>query len=173
MRILFSAIILLLSAVVFSAQGQVDSAPGALQAVVLIDGTQSVRMKDVVASSRSRRGVTANKQYFIFEGPKAAVRIKTATPVFQFELDPAFADEVYLFRFDVRSDRREIRVARGFGGLAEMSLPKDHIIPTKLEVVGDGPNSTKRYQLKPTMPLRPGEYCLSRNLSVCFDFAVE
>jgi hypothetical protein len=173
MRILCSAILLLLSATVFSAQRQVDAPPGEMQAVLIIDGTQSLRMKDVAASSRSRWGLTASKQYFIFEGPKAVIRSKTSMPVFQFELDPAFADAVYLFRFDMHSDRREVRVAKGLGGLAELSLPKDHIIPTKLEMIGDGQNSTKRYQIKPTMPLPPGEYCLSGNISVCFDFGVD
>ena len=171
MRMLFSAIILLLSATVFPASCQVD-AP-AMQAVLLIDGTQSVRMREVVASRKSRMGLGTSKQYFIFEGPKAAIRLRTATPVFQFELDPALADAVYLFRLDTHSDRREIRVAKGLGGLAEMSVPKDHIVPTHLEVIGDGQNSTKRYQIKPTVRLRPGEYCLSRDISICFDFGVD
>ena len=172
MRMLFSAIILLLSATFFPASCQVDAA-GAMQAVLLVDGTQSVRMREVVASTKSRRGLATNKQYFMFEGPKAAIRLRTATPVFQFELDPALADAVYLFRLDTQSDRREIRVAKGSGGLAELSLPKDHIIPTQLEMLGDGQNSTKRYQIKPTVRLKPGEYCLSQDISVCFDFGID
>src|SRR6267378_4247191 len=155
MRILVPAILMLLIPAVRSAQRQVD-APADLQAVLLIEGTHSVQMREIIASRKSRSGVTAAKQYFIFTGPKAAIRTKTLTPMFQFDADPAYDDPVYLFRVDMRSDRREIRVAKGYGGLAELSIPKDHIIPTRLEEVGDGQNSTKRYRMKPTMPLRPG-----------------
>ncbi|PYS62089.1 MAG: hypothetical protein DMF76_09595 [Acidobacteria bacterium] len=172
MRMLLPAVPILLLVNVLSAQCQID-APGDIRAVLLIEGTQSVQMRESIASRKGRSGVTASKQYFIFGGPKAAVRTRTVTPVFQFDADPAFDDPVYLFRVDMRSDRREIRVAKGYGGLAELSIPKDHIIPTRLEEIGDGQNSTKRYRMKPTMPLRPGEYCLSRNISVCFDFGVD
>ena len=141
--------------------------------MLLVEGTQSVQMKESIASRKGRSGVTAGKQYFIFGGPKAAIRTKTLTPVLQFDADPAFDDPVYLFRLDMRSDSREIRVAKGHGGLAELSIPKDHIIPTRLEEIGVGQNPTKRYRIKPTTPLRPGEYCLSRNISVCFDFGID
>src|SRR5207302_10740941 len=103
-------------------------------------------------------GLTASKQYFIFGGPKADVRTRTVTPVFQFDADPAFDDPVYLFRVDRRSDRREIRVAKGYGGLAELSIPKDHIIPTRLEEIGDGQHSTKRHRIIATMPIRQRDY---------------
>jgi hypothetical protein len=172
MRLLVPAILVLFLASALSAQRPVDE-PDDMKAVVLIEGAQSVQMKESVASRKGRGMIGASKQYFIFGGPRAALRTKTVTPVFQFDADPGFDDPVYLFRLDMHSDRREIRVAKGFGGLAELSIPKDHIIPTSLEVIGDGQNSTKRYRLKPTTPLRPGEYCLSRNISVCFDFGVD
>ncbi len=165
-------ILMLLIASTLPAQSQAD-ASGELRSVLLINETQSIQMKDSVASRSGRRGIATKKQYFIFGGAKAAIRIKTATPVFQFEANQEFEDPVYLFRLDVRSDRREIRIAKGFGGLAEMSIPKDHIIPTELEAIGNGQDARKRYRLKPTTPLRPGEYCLSRNISVCFDFGVD
>src|SRR5438067_7976241 len=172
MRMLGPAIFISLLTTILSAQGQVD-APGDIKAVLLIEGTQSVQMKESIASRKGRSGITASKQYFIFRGPKAAIRTRAATPVFEFDADPAFDDPVYLFRLDMRSDSREIRVAKGHGGLAELSIPKDHIISTRLEEIGVGQNSTRRYRMKPTMPLRPGEYCLSRNISACFDFGVD
>jgi len=110
---------------------------------------------------------------YVFKGPRAALRTKTTLPEFQFEMDPGFDDPVYLFRFDVHSDRREIRVARGSGGLSEMSIPKDHLIETTVEEIGNGQNSTKRYRLKPLAPLRTGEYCLSRKIWTCYDFGVD
>ena len=102
MRMFFSAIIVLLSATCFPASCQVD----AMQAVLLVDGTQSVHMREVVASRKSHTGLGASKQYFMFEGPKAAIRLKTATPVFQFELEPAFADALRL-----RSNRLRVPCA--------------------------------------------------------------
>jgi hypothetical protein len=145
--------------------------PGDLQRVLLVDATHSVQMKDKVASRKGSWSVVVSKQFYVFEGPRAALRTKTTLPEFNFEIDPAFDDPVYLFRFDVRSDRREIRVAKGSGGLAPMSIPKDHLIETRVEEIGNG--STKRYRLKPIAPLQPGEYCLSRRISVCYDFGVD
>src|SRR5947208_13047563 len=124
MRMLGLGILMLLLTTILSAQAQVD-APGDIKAVLLIEGTQSVQMKESIASRKGRSGIAAGKQYFIFGGPKAAIRTRTVTPVFQFHADPAFDDPVYLFRVDMRSDRREIRVAKGYGGLAELSIPKD------------------------------------------------
>jgi len=126
-------------------------------------------MKDTAASRKGSWSPVVSKQFYVFQGPRAALRTKTTLPEFQFEMDPASADPVYLFRFDVHSDRREIRVARGSGGLAEMSIPKDHLIETALEQIG----STKRYRLKPIAPLKPGEYCLSQKIWICYDFGVE
>ena len=173
MRVLVAGVVALLLASVLSAQLQVD-APGDVTAVLLINGAQSVQMKNSMASSRRLFGIApiSSKQYFALSGAKAAIRTTSTTPVFQFEVDPAFSEDVYLFRFDVHSNKREIRVARGHGGLVDFSIPKDHLIPITLEEIGVGANATKRYRMKPTVPLRPGEYCLGRSYS-CFDFGVD
>jgi hypothetical protein len=147
--------------------------PGDIQRVLFVDKTQSVPMKDSLASRKGSSIVVVSKQFYVFKGPRAVLRTKTTLPEFQFETDPAFDDQVYLFRFDVHSDRREIRVARGSGGLVLMSIPTDHLIETTVEEIGIGQNATKRYRLKPTVPLQPGEYCLSRKISVCYDFGVD
>ena len=144
-----------------------------IQRVLLVDATQSVQMKDNAASRKGSWSVVVSKQFDVFKGPRAALRTKTTLPEFQFEMDPAFDGPVYLFRFDVHSDRREIRVAKGSGGLAVVSIPKDHLIETTVEELGNGQNLTKRYRLKPVVPLRPGEYCLSRRISICYDFGVD
>ena len=172
MRVSFPGLVILLFAASLSAQQQVYE-PGDIQRVLLVDGNQSVQMGDNVASRKGSWSVVVSKQFYVFKGPRAALRTKTKLPEFQFETDPAFDDPVYLFRFDVHSDRREIRVARGTGGLAEMSIPKDHLIETTMQEIGGGLNSTKRYRLKPTVPLQPGEYCLSRRISICYDFGVD
>lgn len=172
MRVSFPGLITLLFAVSLSAQQQVY-APGELQRVFLVDGTQSIPMRDNVASRKGSWSVVVSKMYYVFKGPRAAVRTKTTTPEFQFEADPEFDGTLYLFRLDADSDGREIRVAKGSGGLAEMSIPKDHIVETRLEEIGKGENSIRRYRLKPVMPLLPGEYCLSRRISICYDFGVD
>ena len=172
MRLSFPGLVTLLFAASLVAAQQVYE-PGDIQRVLLVDGTQSVQMKDSVASRKGSSSVFVSKQFYVFKGSRAALRTKTTRPEFQFETDPAFDDPVYLFRFDVHSDRREIRVAKGSGGLALMSLPKDHLIETTVEEIGNGQNQRKRYLLKPTMPLQPGEYCLSRRFSICYDFGVD
>jgi hypothetical protein len=169
MRVIFPGLVMFLFAASLAAQQVYE--PGDIQRVLLVDGAQSVQMKDNVASRKGSWNVVVSKQVYVFKGPRAGLRTKTKLPEFQFETDPAFDDPVYLFRFDVRSDWREIRVARGSGGLTLMSIPKDHLIETTVEEIGKG--ATKRYRLKPTVPLKPGEYCLSRRISSCYDFGVD
>jgi hypothetical protein len=178
MRVSFPGLVTLLFAVSLFAvslfavsEAQQVYEPGDIQHVILVDGTQSVQMKDNAASRKGSWSVVVSKQFYVFKGPRAALRTKTTRPEFQFEMDPTFDDPVYLFRFDIHSDRREIRVAKGSGGLAEMSLPKDHLIETTVEEIGNG--ATKRYRLKPVAPLKPGEYCLSRKIWICYDFGVD
>ena len=172
MRVSFPGLFTLLFAASLSAQ-QEAYAPGDLQRVVLVDASETVQMRDTVASSKGSWNVVVSKRFYVFKGSRAALRAKTTSPEFQFEIDPAFNDPVYLFRLDTHSDRREIRVARGTGGLTPMSIPKDHLIETRMEEIGSGQNSTRRYRLKPIAPLRSGEYCLSRRLSICYDFGVD
>lgn len=171
MRVSVLSLLVLLLAGSLSAQQQVY-APGDLQRVVLVEGTQSVQMRDIVASRKGSWSVVISKQHYVFRGSRAGLRTRRL-PEFQFESDPGFDSPVFLFKFDVRSDRREIRVAKGTGGLTEMAIPKDHLIETSLEEMGNGQDSTKRYRLKPVTPLAPGEYCLGRRISICYDFGVE
>ena len=172
MRMSFPGLVMLLFVASLFAQQQAYEL-GDIQHVLLVEENQTVQMTDSVASRKGSWRVLASEQFFVFKGRRARLRTKTNLPEFQFEMNPAFDDSVQLFRLDVRSDRREIRVARGTGGLAEMTIPKDHLIETKLEEIGNGQNSTRRYRLKPTALLQPGEYCLSRNISTCYDFGVD
>ena len=172
MQVSFPGLITLLFAVSVLAQQQV-SEPGNIHRVLLVEANQTIQMRDNVASSKSSWQVVISKQFYTFQGARAALRTKTTLPEFQFDKDPTFDDPVYLFRFDRHSDRREIRVAKGSGGLTEMSIPKDHLIETRMEEIGNGQNSTRRYRLKPLAPLPPGEYCLSRKISICYDFGVD
>jgi hypothetical protein len=172
MRASFFGTVTLVFAASLSAQQQVY-APGDIQRVVFVDANQTIQMRESIASRKGSWNVVVSKQFYVFKGPRAALRMRTTLPEFQFEIDPAFNDPVYLFRLDTHSDRREIRVARSTGGLTPMSIPKDHLIETTMEEIGSGQNSTKRYRLKPIAPLQSGEYCLSRRIAICYDFGVD
>ena len=172
MRILSLGLVLLLAPALFG-QRQSDP-PVNADAVTLKDGTHSILLKPTEPTRSGRLGIGTGKQYYIFRGPKAALRLTNPMPEFEFYADPGrVASDVYLFKFETRSDRREIRVARGAGGFAVFKIPKDRIVPTSLEELGDGPNSTRRYRMKPTIPLRPGEYCLAQNTVSYYDFGVD
>ena len=172
MRILPLGLVLLLASTL-SGQRPSD-APANVDVVTLRDGTHSVVMKPTEPTRSGRLGIGTGKQYYVFRGPRAAVRLTNTTPVFEFYADPGrVASDVYLFKFEMRSDRREIRVARGSGGFAVFKIPKDRIVPTSMEVIGDGPDATKRYRMKPTVPLTPGEYCLAQNTISYYDFGVD
>src|SRR5512140_1891685 len=128
MRVSFFGLVALLFAALLlpDSLAQQVSAPGDIQRVLFVDQTQSVQMKDNFATRQGSWSVVVSKQFYVFKGPRASLRTKNPLPEFQFETEPAFDDPVYLFRFDVHSGRREIRVARGSGDLVPMSLPQDH-----------------------------------------------
>jgi hypothetical protein len=155
--------------------GRTPQSPLEITSVTLIDGGRSVELKENAAGSHTRFGIPISKQYFTVRERRAAVRTSNTRPVFEFLANstPEISSDVYLFRFDVRSDRREIRVAKGSGGLAELRIPQDHLIAASLEEIGAGPNSTKRYRLKPNQALRPGEYCLGQGITAFYDFGVD
>ncbi|OLD28031.1 MAG: hypothetical protein AUJ04_02505 [Acidobacteria bacterium 13_1_40CM_3_55_6] len=164
---------LFLTSAIF-AQRQSD-APREIGEVLLNDGTKSVSMKYSISAQRGHKGFSSTKEYFVFGDPKARIRTESKTPTIEFNADAAFNVEsgVYIWRFDNHKDRREIRVAKGKNKDIHYSIPSDHVIATTLEEVGDGPNGTKRYRMKPKAPLGPGEYCLARSSDSCFDFGVD
>ena len=172
MRLLLIGLVLLLASTL-SGQRPSD-APANADDVTLRDGAKSVLMKSIEPTRSGRLGIPSSKQYYVFRGPKAALRLTNPTPVFEFYADPSRVEaDVYLFKFETRSDRREIRVAKGAGGFGVFTIPKDRIIPTSLEEIGTGPDSTKQYRMKPTLPLRPGEYCLAQSSISYYDFGVD
>jgi hypothetical protein len=172
MRILSLGLILLLASAL---SGQRQSNPSAdADAVTLKDGPHSVLLKPTEPKRSGRPGIYSGKQYYVFRGPRATVRLTNTRPEFEFYADPGrVTSDVYLFKFETHSDRREIRVASGAGGFAVFKIPKERIVPTSVEEIGKGPNTTKRYRIKPIAPLRPGEYCLAQNSVSYYDFGVD
>jgi hypothetical protein len=53
------------------------------------------------------------------------------------------------------------------------SIQNDYMGATSSEEIGDGPNGTKYYQMKPKADFRPGEYCLAQSSDSCSDFGVD
>jgi hypothetical protein len=172
MRTLALGIVLLLASTL---SGQRQSEPPAnADAVTLRDGAHSVLMKAAAPARRGRLGIGSGKQYYVFRGPRAALRVTSPTPEFEFYADPGLvSSSVYLFKLEMHSDRREIKVAGGPGGFAVFKIPKERIVPTSLEEIGAGPDSTRRYRMRPLMALRPGEYCLAQNTVAYFDFGLD
>lgn len=170
-------LLVLVGALLFSGFAAAHS-PGVLydlSEVTMIDGARSVPLKDIAPGSRTQFGVPISKKYFSFSGRAAAIRTQNKTPVFEFIASPDsnISGRVYLLRFDVRSDRREIRMAKGSGGLAELRVPADHLMAASITAVGEGPNGTKRYRLTTNAPLRAGEYCLAQGITDFYDFGVD
>src|ERR1700756_4626226 len=126
MRVPMLGVIILILASILSAQSP-PGTPGELTGVIILDGSQSVPLKYNIASRRSHTGLASGKQYFVFWGAKAAVRSTSRTPAFEFEAEVTSDDPVYLFKFDTHAGSREIRVAKGTGGLAELAIPRDHL----------------------------------------------
>ena len=65
-------------------------------------------MKPTEPARSGRFGIGSGKQYYVFRGPRAAVRLTNTPPEFEFYSDPGrVVSDVYLFKFEVRSDRRK------------------------------------------------------------------
>ena len=108
-------------------------------------------------------------------GAQASLRTKNPMPIFDFFADGELniQDSIYLIRFDRESDRRQVRAAIAKGGKVRTGVPKERRPDTLLENMGEGPDSTSHYRLKPSIALRPGEYCLVRSAESCFDFGID
>jgi hypothetical protein len=150
--------------------------PRTVGKVLLVDGDKSIEMKYSMSSTRGTMSIFSTaKQYFVFAGRTANLRTKNPLPIFDLYADSGLnaATGIYLLRFEQESDRRQIRVAKAKGRKATGGVPKDRQISGIFEEIGDGPNSTKHYRVKPSSPLKPGEYCLVRSDDSCFDFGVD
>lgn len=162
--------------VLMLAVGQ-SEAPRQVGPVLLIDQGKTVEMKYSLATRRGNASgigiFTTVKHRFIFDDTKATLRT-SSLPRFEFYADSGLNLEsgIYLIRFDVKSGRREVRVGKVRGRSSTTGVPEDHKIPTTIEEIGNGPNSTKQYRMQPSSSLRPGEYCLIRSADSCFDFGV-
>jgi hypothetical protein len=170
---------LLIAGSVLFAVAQADS-PRTIGKVLLIDNDKTSEMKYSVirhrGTSSAVKGVFAtDKDYSVLPGAQALLRTTNPLPIFDFYADAGLniQDSIYMIRFDRESDRRQVRTAIAKGGKVRTGVPKERRPDTLLENLGDGPNSTTHYRLKPSIALSPGEYCLVRSGDSCFDFGVD
>jgi hypothetical protein len=157
-----------------------QDSPRTIGKVLLVDNDKTIEMKYSVARHRGTssavKGVFAtDKDYSVLSGAQALLRTTNPLPIFDFYADAGLniQDSIYVIRYDRESDRRQVRVAIAKGGKVRTGVPKDRRPDTLLENLGDGPNSTTHYRLKPSIALSPGEYCLVRSAESCFDFGVD
>jgi hypothetical protein len=145
--------------------------------VVVVDGTERIQMKYSVADNRISSNMFGAKGRKTLNGNRADLRIKNPSPQFLLYSDPAvnLSNSTVLVRFDVKSDRREIRDVKVGMGSVSSSFPKDHVIDVNIEEVRTEPGARRMilYKLTPKSPLKSGEYCLIRNHTFFFDFGVD
>lgn len=146
--------------------------------VLMCTGESKIEMRYSVAAKRGEVagfGVFAkSKEYFVFSGQRAALR---ATPSVAFEFDvPSDLNpesNIYLIRFETKTDRREIRTGIVGARSSKQGVPDDRRVHARFTALSAGDSKTARYRLTPVEPLKPGEYCLVRSKDTCFDFGVD
>lgn len=129
---------------------------------------------NVSAQNRTGGGVTAAVTPFglgkvktkaNLPGTTASLQIKDSRPVFYFYLDtksgglntssgiPSTPNEFALVRFNVRSDNREITIAKANAWGAKGGLSDEYVMQFKAENVGNGV-----FKVTPASDLKNGEY---------------
>jgi hypothetical protein len=120
----------------------------------------------------------------IFPGPRAAIRVATATPGFEvrFPANMPIAGSIFLFRLNVDSGRRELerereRPEENAWGRAPRSPRHDDPISLSVEAApaDDSANhGMALYSVRPLAPLPPGEYVLVLGMGPdYYEFAVD
>lgn len=98
-------------------------------------------------------------------GRNANLQIKESSPVFYFYLDtssgglntssgiPSTPNEFTLVRFNIRSDNREVTIAKSNSWGAKGGLSDEYVVALKAEDLGNG-----IFRVTPSAPLQKGEY---------------
>jgi hypothetical protein len=129
---------------------------------------------NVSAQNRTGGGFTASVTPFglgkvktkaNLPGTAAALQIQTARPTFYFYLDaksgglntasgiPSTPNEFALIRFNVRSDNREVTIAKANAWGAKGGLSDEYVVEFTAESLGNG-----IFKITPTKDLKNGEY---------------
>jgi len=125
------------------------------------DGNRKMTQLAPNVSAQNRTGKTKAN----LPGTAAALQIKDSRPVFYFYLDvksgglntasgiPSTPNEFAMIRFNVRSDNREVTIAKGnaFGGKGGLS--DEYVVQFEATDMGNG-----IFKITPKMDLKNGEY---------------
>lgn len=104
------------------------------------------------------------KDYASLDGQHADTRSRIDTPQFELSLNSAAnpKTDVQLVKLDIKSKRRQIRLAKASFFKASHGFPNDHVLPITIEEIGSRDGLTQ-YRITPQSPLRRGgEYALVR-----------
>lgn len=139
------------------------------------DGTRKMTQltPNVSAQNRTGGGLTSAMTYGIgkvktkanLPGTAASLQLSNQTPIFYFYLDtksgglntssgiPSNPNEFTLIRFNVRSDNREVTIAKSNVFGAKGGLSDEYVVQFAAETVGDG-----IFKVTPKITLKNGEY---------------
>jgi len=150
--------------------------------VIMIDGSKQIEMKynshNLRSSGYNPVPFSSTKLRAAFDGSHAELRTLNASPMFEVNVaaNAQPSDFVALVSLEVKSDRREIALAKtsGMTGSTSTGFPKDRIIPISLEEIQTEGRAAyyKRYRVKLASNLPAGEYALVVRRSY-YDFGVD
>jgi hypothetical protein len=118
-----------------------------------------------IFTSQMTYGITKVKTKANLPGPRSALQITNTAPVFYFYLDitsgglntasgiPSDPAEFALVHFNVRSDNREVTIAKSNAFSGKGGLSDEYVVHFKTEDLGNGV-----YRVSPSESLRKGEY---------------
>lgn len=150
--------------------------------ITMIDGSNQIPMKYSISSGGKTSGVGMKmvnpfgkiKIKQTLSGNQATLQTNNTSPTFELTVASNFnpIDNVFLIKFDVKSDRREISVASGRMS-ASSGFDKENLIPITLEESPAGKRGqTSVYKVTLKGPLAPGEYAFVLFMSTYYDFGV-
>ena len=127
--------------------------------VALVGGEKPVSLQAATARPHTRNirfifiGVSMDSLQI--DGERSAVRVKDASPRFEIALPPGVdADEVRLLRLKAKDGHRSV----GHTSSLEHPFSKSDLVPIAVEI--KDPAQPRAVSVKPTAPLKPGEYAI-------------
>lgn len=154
--------------------------------MILIDGAKRMELKFTVADTRVGLGAGAligkGKGFATLKGNRAETRIpNTALPIFEelyVPINRRPEDVAVLAKLDVKSDRRQVEIARASLLSGSEGIPKTQLVPTSFEVASSRicdyqGKKLRHIRIRVLNPLQPGEYSLIISGVYFFDFGVD
>ena len=152
--------------------------------LIVLDGTIRIELKQSHAEAQGRAGASVllgrAKGYAVLKGARSEARITSPVPIFVSLYIPLNArpeDTAVLAKLDVKTDRREVQMAK-VGFKTSSGVPNDHVIPITFEEANSQyclykGNKFRNIKITVASPLQPGEYCMIFASNHFFDFGVD